>query len=115
MTNTQTVTIGTDSAARWKRTTLDGFGRTVKVEMGSGATTTTPASIVDTEYAPCACSPLGKMYRVSQPHASGATVVWTTYTYDGAGRTVQVTAADSSASTTEYLTTFGGSAGDLTP
>ena len=42
---------------------------------------------VTTQYAPCACSPLGKLWRVSQPYAPGGTPVWTTYTYDGSGRT----------------------------
>jgi len=39
-------------------------------------------STVQTQYAPCACSPLGKVWRVSEPYAPGATPVWTTYTYD---------------------------------
>ena len=54
--NTQTATIGT----RWKKTTLDGFGRTIKVETGHDSTT---VSQVDTQYAACACSPLGKLWR----------------------------------------------------
>ena len=29
------------------------------------------------------CSPLGKLWRVSQPYGPGATPVWTTYTYNG--------------------------------
>src|ERR1035438_6080167 len=60
---------------------------------------------VDTQYAPCACSPLGKMWRVSQPYAPGGTPVWTTYTYDGSGRTLTVTAPDG-ASQTQY--TYSG-------
>jgi hypothetical protein len=28
---------------------------------------------VETEYTPCECSPLGKVWRVSQPHAPNAT------------------------------------------
>ena len=102
--NTQTATIGT----RWKKTTLDGFGRTIKVETGHDSTT---VSQVDTQYAACACSPLGKLWRVSQPYAPGGTPVWTTYYYDGSGRTVKVVAADGSGSTTEYLTTYGGVSG----
>jgi len=54
--NQQTATLTTGTATRWKRTTLDGFGRVVRVENGNGSTT---VSQVDTEYAPCACSPLG--------------------------------------------------------
>jgi RHS repeat-associated protein len=99
--NTQTASIG----GRWKKTTLDGFGRSIKVETGYGTTT---VNVVDTEYAACACSPLGKLYRVSQPHAPGASAVWTTYYYDGSGRTVKVVAPDGSGTTTEYLTTYGG-------
>jgi YD repeat-containing protein len=38
---------------------------------------------------------------VSEPYAPGATPVWTTYTYDGSGRTLTVTAPDG-ASTTTY-------------
>ncbi len=59
-------------------------------------------SIVQTQYAPCACSPLGKVSAVSQPHAPGATAYWTTYTYDGIGRTVSVLAPDGASATT-YL------------
>jgi len=54
----------------------------------------TIVSTVDTQYAPCACSPLGKMSKVSQPYGPGGTVYWTTYTYDGSGRTLTVTAPD---------------------
>jgi len=32
----------------WTRTTLDGFGRTIKTETGSGALTNAAASVVDT-------------------------------------------------------------------
>ncbi|SPF56015.1 hypothetical protein SBA4_7630002 [Candidatus Sulfopaludibacter sp. SbA4] len=58
-------------------------------------------STVDTQYAPCACSPLGKISAVSQPYAQGGTPAWTTYTYDGSGRTLTVTAPDTS-SVTRY-------------
>src|SRR2546425_12389030 len=58
-------------------------------------------STVDTEYDSCACSPLGKMKRTSQPYAPGGAIYWTTYTYDGLGRTVAVLAPDG-ASTTTY-------------
>ena len=85
--NTQTATLGN----RWKKTTLDGFGRVTRVEMGHDSTT---VSTVDTQYGPCACSPLGKLWRVSQPHAPGANPVWTTYTYDASGRTLTVAAPD---------------------
>jgi YD repeat-containing protein len=83
----------------WVRTTLDGLGRPIKVERGDGGTT---RSVVDTEYAPCACSPIGKLKRVSQPYAPGGTVYWTTYTYDGLGRTLTVTAPDGAVTSYSY-------------
>ena len=81
---------------QFTRTTLDGLGRTIKVERGpTGANSVGAAvSVVDTEYAPCACSPVGKVKRVSQPYEPGKTVYWTTYTYDGEGRTLTVTGPD---------------------
>ena len=63
-TNSGTKTVTTNS--RWTKTTTDGFGRAVKVESGNGTTT---LSSSETEYAPCACTPMGKVKRVSQPHA----------------------------------------------
>jgi YD repeat-containing protein len=113
MANQQTATLGTGTAARWKRTTQDGFGRVTRVESGNGAATNPSVSQVDTQYAPCACSPLGKMWRVSMPYAPGGTPVWTTYTYDGSGRTLTVTAPDGSVTRTEYLTAYGGYTGNL--
>jgi YD repeat-containing protein len=108
--NQQTATLTTGSASRWKRTTLDGFGRVVRVETGHDSTV---VSQVDTEYAPCACSPLGKMWRVSQPYAPGGTPAWTVYGYDGSGRTVSVTLPDGSVTTTQYLTVYGSYTGSL--
>jgi len=92
---TQTATVD----GRWKTTTVDGFGRTTRVQTGNGSTV---VSTADTQYAPCACSPLGKMSVVSQPYGPGATPVWTTYTYDGSGRTLTVTAPDGSATRYAY-------------
>jgi YD repeat-containing protein len=57
-------------------------------------------SVVDTEYDSCACSPFGKVKRVSQPYAPGGTVYWTTYTYDALGRTIQVALPNGAGSTT---------------
>jgi YD repeat-containing protein len=95
----QRTTTGTTTYGGWQRTTADGFGRTLKAESGDGTGT---KSIVESQYAACACSPLGKLWRVSQPYAPGGTAVWTTYTYDGRGRTVAATAPDGSATTTLY-------------
>jgi YD repeat-containing protein len=63
----------------------------VRQETGTGAT---PVSITETQYGACACSPLGKAVRVSLPHGPSETAVWTTYTYDGRGRTLTATAPD---------------------
>jgi YD repeat-containing protein len=80
----------------WVKTTYDGFGRAIKVERGDGGGT---KSVVDSEYEPCACSPIGKLKRVSQPYAPGGTVYWTVYSYDAVGRTVSVTHPDNSGTT----------------
>ena len=88
----------TKTAVGYTKQTLDGFGRVVKEETGA----TTVSSVVDTVYDACACTPIGKLKKVSRPYAPGATVYWTTYSYDGLGRTTQVVAADG-ASTTTYL------------
>lgn len=85
---------------RWVKTTMDGLGRTIKVETADS--TNTVLSVVDTEYDSCACSPLGKVKRVSQPYAPGATVYWTTNTYDALGRTVSVSLPNGTGTTT-YL------------
>ena len=62
-----------------------GSGGRSKEETGHETTT---LYVVDTQYAPCACSPIGKMYRMRRPHAPGGTELWTTYFYDGSGRTL---------------------------
>jgi YD repeat-containing protein len=82
------------------RTTLDGLGRTIRVERGYSASNI--QSVVDTVYAPCACSPLGKIQKVSSPYPSGQSAAnWTVYSYDGIGRTVSTVQPDG-ASTTTY-------------
>jgi hypothetical protein len=53
--------------------TTDCFGRTIRTEAGADANTI--LSIVDTQYCPCACSPLGKITKVSQPYAPNANPV----------------------------------------
>ena len=42
------------------------------------------------------------MAAVSEPYAPGATPVWTTYAYDGSGRTLTVTAPDGSITSYTY-------------
>jgi hypothetical protein len=49
---------------------MDGFGRTIKTEAGDATST---KSIVDTVYAPCGCTPMGKMKQTSLPYAPGGT------------------------------------------
>jgi hypothetical protein len=55
------------SGKRFTKTSVDGLGRTVKVETGYNPSpgVSVVESVVDTEYAPCACTPMGKMWRVS--------------------------------------------------
>ncbi len=84
----------------WTRTTLDGLGRTVRVESGDTTDYSTSKSIVDTQYGPCACSPMGKMVAVSQPYKTGETPVFTRYYYDAVGRTTKITAPGGLSNTT---------------
>ena len=74
----------TASGKRRTWTYLDGVGRPVRVSTGympDNSTTGVVESSVDTEYELCACSPFGKVKRVSQPYAPGqeASRVWTVY------------------------------------
>jgi len=94
---------------RFAKSTFDGFGREVKAETGyttaaSGSTpaSTTTLSVTETQYAPCGCTPMGKMKQVSVPHAPGAATYWTVYNYDAIGRTVSVVQPNNSG-TTQYL------------
>lgn len=96
------------SASHWTKKTLDGLGRVASVQTGNGGTV---VSEVDTIYAPCACSPLGKMSQQSQPYPGTGTVVYTTYAYDALGRTKTVTLPDG-ASQTAY--TYQGNATTVT-
>src|SRR5262249_42859272 len=95
------MTITATTNSHWVQTTLDGFGRTTTVVRGyndgSGAHT---VSTVNTVYGSCACSPLGKVAQVSQPYAPGGTQYWTTYSYDGLGRTVSIVLPDGASTTT---------------
>ena len=100
--NQQTAVVNT-GAGRWKRTTLDGFGRVTMVESGTGTTTNTPVSQMDTKYAPAGCSPMGQVSQVSMPYAGGAQpTAWTTYAYDERGRKTSVTAPDGSVTQHNY-------------
>ncbi|WP_162180005.1 RHS repeat-associated core domain-containing protein [Bryobacter aggregatus] len=84
---------------RTTKTYYDGVGRPIKTELYDASGT---KSIVETEYDSCACSPMGKLKRSSLPYAPGGTVYWTTYTYDGLGRTLSVAQPNNSGTTT-YL------------
>jgi hypothetical protein len=50
---------------RWTRTTMDGFGRTIKTEAADSSGTV--QSVTDAQYAACGCSPLGKLSQQSRP------------------------------------------------
>ena len=80
-------------------TTLDGLGRAIGVDRGD---TSSLQSSTATVYTPCACSPLAKIQKTSQPYPYGSSAsAWTTYTYDGLGRPLTVQQPDG-ASTTTY-------------
>lgn len=70
---------------RWSKTTLDGLGRTIKVESGDTSGT---KNVAETEYTFAGLSPVAVVYRTSLPHAPGTSARWTTYTYDALGRTL---------------------------
>ena len=90
-----------NSDPRWVRTTTDGLGRTVKVESGHGnGGSAVVVSVMETEYQPCGCTPMGKMKKASLPYAPGGTVYWTTYNYDALGRTLSVVLPNSMGQTT---------------
>ncbi len=95
-------------------TTLDGLGRAILIARGS---TGGVQSYTSTVYAPCACSPLAKIQKVSMPYPYGSSAsAWTTYSYDGLGRPLTVQKPDG-ASTTTYsysgnVTTVTDPAGD---
>jgi len=81
-------------------TTLDGLGRPILVQRGDSGIVNSTTSFTSTVYEPCACSPLGKMHKVSMPYPSGGTEYWTTYTYDGLARPVSVQKPDGASTTT---------------
>jgi len=97
-TITATTANATGGASHYTTATLDGLGRTASVQAGHGSTILSEA---DTTYAPCACSPLGKMYQQSQPYAPpNSAPPGTTNTYDALGRTINVLLADGASHTT---------------
>ena len=88
---------------RWTINTLDGLGRTVQTDVGTGTPSTASSiSRVLTVYGPCACTPLGKVRQVSRPYNpnNGETPVYTAYAYDPLGRTTSVTPPDGISTTT---------------
>jgi hypothetical protein len=97
--NSTASTVTATTNGHWVRSTMDGLGRTIKVEKGDGSET---KSVTQSEYAPCACSPMGKVKKVSLPHALNAPVLGTEYTYDALGRTVKIVKPDSSTTTYSY-------------
>ena len=79
------------------KTTYDGLGRETLVQTGeviSGSQVI--KSQVKTEYTACACSPVGKVLRVSRPFGPppAQPAAWTTNAYDEYGRLHTVTAPD---------------------
>ncbi len=89
---------------------LDGVGRASQVKRGPS---TGPQSLTNSVYAPCACSPMGKLQKTSQPIAVTSGVAWgspdsatpsgwTAYTYDGIGRALSVTQPDGVSVTVTY-------------
>jgi RHS repeat-associated protein len=95
---TTATTANSGGGSHFTTTTLDGLGRTAKVQTGYSSTM---LSEVDTSYAPCACSPLGKMSQQSQPYLPpNSAPPGTTYSYDALGRTVKVLLADGASYTT---------------
>ena len=71
--------------------------------------TETAVSKVVTDTTPCACSPIGKVWKVSLPVAPGVTPVdsqKTIYEYDALGRTVKVTPPPGNQGFTSYE--YGG-------
>jgi len=84
-------------------TVMDGFGRTIQTVTGYGTNTiSTVVSTTDVQYAPCGCSPLGKLSQQSQPYAPGGSDAWTVYHYDASGRTTSVVLPDNSTTTYQY-------------
>ncbi len=79
----------------------DGFGRTILTQTGyTSGSSDIAVSQMDTEYGPCACSPMGKVKRVSRPYAGATPQYWTEYQYDQMGRTTAVIQPAGSGSTT---------------
>jgi RHS repeat-associated protein len=98
---------------RFTQFTYDGLGRTIHASTGyggvpPGAPFGTPSkpivieSVVDTLYEPCACTPIGKVKRVSLPRPPGQPVQWTVSNYDELGRTTSTVHAAGSG-TTSYV------------
>ena len=80
-------------------TYYDGLGRPFRQESGD---TNGVQSVIDTVYDACGCTPMGKPWKVSMPHAPTATAVWKVSTYDALGRLLTAVSPDG-ASTTTYV------------
>ncbi len=90
-TSAPQITATTNS--HWVKTYLDGLGRVAQVQTGDS---TSIKSVTDVAYDSCGCSPIGKAYKRSVPHLSGATPVWKVSVYDVLGRLTSRTRADGS-------------------
>jgi RHS repeat-associated protein len=96
-TTSNPATSTTTIDGRWTTLTIDGLGRTVLTQSGDASGTKSQAESV---YGPCGCSPIGKLMQQAMPHTSGTGPVYTTYTYDGIGRTLTTVAPDGTSTTT---------------
>ena len=68
---------------RWTKQTRDGFGRVVKTEHGDATGTLT---VLDFEFSPVPHASIGKVTKVSLPHAQSDEPVWIQRDYDDLGR-----------------------------
>ena len=83
----------------WVRSTMDGLGRTIKVEKGDGTTTRT---VTQSVYGPCAAPPWARSCRCRCRTAPNATPPVHHYTYDATGRTLTIKKPDNSTTTYVY-------------
>jgi YD repeat-containing protein len=79
-TTSSPAVVTTTVNGRWTSRTLDGLGRTVKVQKGDANGT---QSVAESVYGSGGGSPTGVLLQQAMPHASGGTPAYTTRTYDG--------------------------------